>query len=162
MTMKSGKSSRQMFTPEEDMRLKNIITEYQSNNKILDWNQISMQMGTKNARQCKDRWIYYLDDNVDRSPFTPYENYMLLWSINKLGKKWTQISQLFPKRTDVSIKAQYKKLIRRDATLENVFKISNAKYYKHPKKKEELPKQEHQEDIQAQKSVDIIEPEIDD
>lgn len=125
--------SRQMFTKEEDTRLKNIVKEYLKNNKHIIWEDISNLMITKNARQCKDRWIYYLDDNIDRSPFTPQENYMLLWSIAQVGKKWTQISSLFPKRTDVLIKSQYKKLLRRNATLENVFEISNAKYYKPPK-----------------------------
>lgn len=62
---------------------------------------------------------------------------MLLWSVNNIGKKWTQISWLFPKRTDVLIKSQYKKLIRRNATLENVFQISSDKMSKEVKEEEQ-------------------------
>lgn len=161
MSAKKKKSPRQMFTHDEDAKLRYIINDFHAKNRPLDWNEISSQMGTKNARQCKDRWCYYLDDNVDRSPFTSNENYLLLWSINRLGKKWTQISQLFPNRTDVSIKAQYKKLIRRNATLENVFKISNAKYYKHPKKKEEPEKTEEPQENNMVKPLSPMEPDLD-
>lgn len=131
------KSARQMFTHDEDAKHRNIVNYFQARNELLDWESIAKLMETKNARQCKDRWCYYLDNDVNRSPFTSDENYLLLWSISRIGKKWTQISQLFPNRTDVSIKTQYKKLMRRDATLDNVYQISNAKYYKHPKKKED-------------------------
>lgn len=117
------KSMRNKFTKEEDDKLRGIIQGFMSERKKVNWDTIASIMKTKNTRQCKDRWFYYLSDQIDRTPFTPYENYLLLWSINNIGKKWTQISTLFPGRTDVIIKLQYRKLLRRNATLDNVMEL---------------------------------------
>lgn len=87
MNQSPHKSTRQMFTPEEDDKLRKIIMNMKSNNLPLNWNMISEQIGSKNQRQCRDRWIYYLNEKVNHTPFTPYENYMILWLISKFGKK---------------------------------------------------------------------------
>lgn len=119
--------ARNKFTKEEDLKLKNIINTMYKDRTRIDWQHISKLMGTRNPRQCKDRWYCYLDDNVNLTPFSPEENYKILWSVYTYGKKWTAISQLFNNRTDVAIKAQYKKLLRRNPTLDIVatFKAQN-------------------------------------
>ncbi|EAX97515.1 Myb-like DNA-binding domain containing protein [Trichomonas vaginalis G3] len=117
---------RNKFTKDEDEKLKSIMRDFMEHKRKIDWDAISKLMKTKKPRQCKDRWFYYLDDHIDHTPFTPWENYILLWSINNIGKKWTQISTLFPRRTDVIIKLQYRKLLRRNATLQNVMEVSTS------------------------------------
>ncbi|EAX97517.1 Myb-like DNA-binding domain containing protein [Trichomonas vaginalis G3] len=130
-------NSCHMFTKDDDEMLTKITEEYMKLHKHINWDDISKQMVNKNPRQCKDRWFYYLNDKIDKSPFTPTENYILLWSINQIGMKWTQLTQLFPNRTDITIKSQYRKLMRRNATLENVFTLDTEKYYKQPRKDED-------------------------
>ncbi|EAY15908.1 Myb-like DNA-binding domain containing protein [Trichomonas vaginalis G3] len=140
---------RNKFTKEEDDKLKSLVNSMQRDRKAIDWHIIAKLMVTKNPRQCKDRWFYYLDSNVNLGPFTPEENYKILWSVHQYGKKWTAISQLFPHRTDVSIKAQYKKLLRRNATFENVFQLNTSQIIKAEKSEDREKSQIIQAEIDS-------------
>ncbi|EAY11859.1 Myb-like DNA-binding domain containing protein [Trichomonas vaginalis G3] len=114
-----------MFTSEDDEKLKNIVEEYYLNDlKKINWTFVSSLMSNKNRRQCKDRYINYLRDGLNYGKFTKEENYLLLCKVEEFGNKWKMIAKFFKNRTDVMIKAQYRKLMRRHATIDNVIFIN--------------------------------------
>lgn len=104
------------FTHDEDILLKEIVKEFGDS----DWNLIASKMPSRNARQCRERWVNYLADNVNRSPFTPEEDLLLLQKHRDLGRRWVQISKFFDNRTDISVKSRYLVLKRRNITLESL------------------------------------------
>lgn len=114
---------RSRFTPDEDAMLRSIVQEFSTNNTKINWDYVSLRMKTKNVRQCKDRWFSYLKDGINTSPFTPQENYLLLSKVEEIGNHWKKIAKCFVERTDNAIKSQYKKLMRRHATKENVLDL---------------------------------------
>lgn len=124
---KSSKSAKNPFSPEEDRKLTQLV-KFFSRKKDINWTYISQQMQTRNARQCKDRWTNYLDARVNRKDFTPEENYFLLVKVEELGRKWKKIASMMNNRTDVSLKSQYRKLMRRHASRENVFNLCMEAY----------------------------------
>lgn len=85
-------------------------------------------MISRNPRQCKDRWTNYLDNRINKKDFTPEENHFLLVKVEELGKKWRKIASLMHNRTDVSLKSQYRKLMRRNASRENVYNLCMEAY----------------------------------
>ena len=104
------------FTAEDDKKLKDLVEQYGTT----DWNLISQKMETRNARQCRERWENYLSSNVNRSPFTPEEDLLLMQKYQELGAKWVAISKSFNNRTDISVKSRWMVLKRRNVTMESL------------------------------------------
>lgn len=124
-----------LFSKEEDEKLKNVIEKFYHNDmRKVNWSFVSSMMSNKNKRQCKDRYINYLRDGLNNDIFTPEENYLLLCKVEEFGHKWRMISKFFINRTDIMIKAQYRKLLRRNATKENVrFMVIEKPRKKYPR-----------------------------
>ncbi|EAY17754.1 Myb-like DNA-binding domain containing protein [Trichomonas vaginalis G3] len=131
---KSSKSLKNPFTPEEDRRLSDLV-KFFPRKRDINWNYIAQQMHSRNPRQCKDRWTNYLDSRINKKEFTPEENHFLLVKVEEIGKKWRKIASLMHNRTDVSLKSQYRKLMRRHASRENVYNLCMEAYSTRRKKR---------------------------
>ena len=57
------------FTPVEDQKLRELVAKYGDN----DWATVSKMMGTRNQRQCRERWTNYLSPKVSNGPWSPQE-----------------------------------------------------------------------------------------
>lgn len=101
-------SKHNKWTKEEDEKLLYLINLYGKDN----WNFLSKQMGSRNARQCKERFQYYLDPDIKSDQWTPEEDQLILLKRQELGPKWTIIKKFFNNRTDAMIKTRYNALIR--------------------------------------------------
>jgi hypothetical protein len=97
------------FTTEEDSLLRCLVGQFGED----DWKHISHHMPDRNARQCKDRWLYYLSPNVHSNPWTDDEDVLLLEKVRAFGQKWVRIAAFFPTRTDIQIKNRFLVLSRR-------------------------------------------------
>jgi hypothetical protein len=104
--MRSGSPSRagghpkNKFTPEEDRLLTNIVIRLGEAN----WKAIASQLGTRDCRQCRERWKNYLAPYLNKNPWSPEEDQLLLQKYQEFGSQWTMIAKFFPLRTDVNIK----------------------------------------------------------
>lgn len=104
MTMQtSQKGSKKKFTPEEDARLKMIVEQLGESN----WKRVADQMGTRNYRQCRERWKNYLCPNVCRDPWSPEEDILLQQKYSEYGSQWSVIAKFFQNRTDVGLKNRW-------------------------------------------------------
>ena len=99
------------FTPAEDAKLKILVSLF----GIGSWNKISEKMGTRNPRQCRDRYKNYLAPNLNNSPWTIEDDIKLEELVQKMGKKWSLIAKEFQGRTDINIKSRYSLLQRQHA-----------------------------------------------
>ena len=64
-----------------------------------------------------ERYVNYLDPNINRSPFTPEEDALLLARYNEFGPKWLKISTFFSKRTGMTLKNRYNFLKKNGKTI---------------------------------------------
>ena len=103
-----GKAKRNRFSPEEDMILFQLVKAYGTCN----WRSISQKMKTKTTRQCKERWIKFLDPSINNEDFTLEEDEFLLQQYAIHGSKWKLISSFFKGRTDIQIRNRFSKLKR--------------------------------------------------
>lgn len=124
---KGSKNMKNPFTPQEDEKLTKIVKYFQKRRDI-NWQYVSQQMETRTARQCKDRWTNYLDTKINHLKFTPEENYFILKKVEEIGRKWKTIAAMMKNRTDVAIKSQFRKLMRRNANVNNVLTICTDSY----------------------------------
>ena len=102
------------FTPAEDEKLRLIVQEVGEKS----WDIVSKRMGTRNQRQCKERWFNYLSPNVKFLPWTFEEDQKLERLHSEYGAKWVKIAQFFPSRTDTNIKNRWMVLQRQKKRLE--------------------------------------------
>lgn len=107
-TTKSQSSVKNKFTIEEDK----LLTELASKSKVHNWNEIAEKIGTRNARQCRERWNNYLDPSLRQDPWTEEEDRLLLAKHREFGTHWNKISKCFKNRSDNSIRNRWQLLMR--------------------------------------------------
>lgn len=104
---------KNIFTIQEDSYLLSLVEKIGDKN----WSEISRKMREKNYnrtnRQCRDRYIHYLDPNLKNDlSWSPEEDDLLILNVNKYGNKWKYLENIFPGRTEVSLRNRYRKLQR--------------------------------------------------
>ncbi|EAX85025.1 Myb-like DNA-binding domain containing protein [Trichomonas vaginalis G3] len=95
------------FTQQEDDKLVRLVEEYGTKG---NWKMISKKMHGRSPRQCMDRYVRFLDPSVNKDPWTPEEDKLLLELVPKLSPKWRQISLFFRRRNDIQCRNRYRKL----------------------------------------------------
>jgi hypothetical protein len=100
---RTGSSVRRPFTVEEDVRLLEIVGRSQ----MVNWENIAHQMGGRSSRQCRERWVNYLNPQIRNDPWTEDEDRLLLDKINELGHSWAQIGRAFNGRSESDVKNRW-------------------------------------------------------
>ena len=106
-------TSRQRFTPIEDMVIKNL-----AQNRQLSWDDIARQLPGRTGRQCRDRYNKYLTKFVVNKEWTEEEDNLIIQKYKELGPRWTQIAQFLEGRNGNNVKNRwYKYIIKRDNSI---------------------------------------------
>jgi hypothetical protein len=99
------------FTPIEDFRLTAIVRQYGCRN----WDLIAAQMSERNARQCRERWMNYLNPALDQTPFSIPEEHLLDEKLAAFGPRWQFIATFFPGRSPNFIRNHWNAKEKRNA-----------------------------------------------
>ena len=102
------KRTNRKFKPEEDALLKKLVRKYGT----LSWDLIAAEMHGRNARQCHDRWRFYLSPKINNKSWTPEEDRILIQAYTELNGKWVKIAKRFKGRTEIQIKNRWNILNR--------------------------------------------------
>lgn len=90
------------------------------NVKIKKWNSISksicrrLKFSHKTGKQCRERWVNYLNPKLLHEPWTSAEEDKLIELFKVIGKKWTKISTYFNNRSANSVKNHFYALVRKN------------------------------------------------
>ena len=114
---------RQKFTIDEDNLIKDLVGKF----GIKAWGKISLQLPGRTARQCRERYVYYLQPHLVNGPWTEEEEQLLIQKFQQYGSKWAKIATFFESRSDVNLKNHWAAMKRRKIVNENVLK-SNLHY----------------------------------
>ena len=110
------KITRYKFSPDEDEELLHLVSIFGKN----DWKTVSEELSknclrkdangkniTRNARQCKERYLNYLSDDITKSQWTPEEDHLLELQTLIHLHKWKDIKPFFPGRTEISLRNRF-------------------------------------------------------
>ena len=101
------------FTQSEDKLLLHLVNTYGDKS----WQTISIMMGNRTPRQCRERFKYYLKPIAINREWTQEEDDLLMQKYTELGSKWAYISTFFDGRTDINIKNRFNKLKRQNSRI---------------------------------------------
>lgn len=104
----SGPSTKKKFTPAEDQYLAYLVSIHGSNN----WKRIAWNMPDRTVRQCRERWKYYLEPNINHQVWTKDEDRLLMEKFQEFGPCWARMTNFFRNRTDIDLKNRYHRLER--------------------------------------------------
>ncbi|CAD8189829.1 unnamed protein product [Paramecium octaurelia] len=120
------------WTQEEDDFIRNQMN--QKNKHI--WTQIAVSLYEKNLqghirtpKQIRERWMNYLNPELNKEQWLLKEDLIVLNSVVKNGKKWSQISQQLNGRTENQVKNRYKSLIHKICKDDECDEIEMIKQY---------------------------------
>jgi hypothetical protein len=82
------------FSPIEDIRLTEIVARCGSAN----WTLVAAQMPGRNARQCRERWMNYINPGLNHTPLSLDEDKLLDEKYRELGPRWQLIATFLPGR----------------------------------------------------------------
>jgi hypothetical protein len=102
---------KKKFTPTEDTALLQLVETLGPT----DWNKIALHMGTRNARQCRERYQNYLDPSLQQGGWTWEEDALLAEQFREHGSKWHTIARAFTKRSDLALRNRWQMLEWRSA-----------------------------------------------
>ncbi|KAK8896515.1 hypothetical protein M9Y10_014423 [Tritrichomonas musculus] len=120
-------SKRKLFTEEEDNLLKKAALTYQN----VSWNDIAKFVPGRTPKQCRDRWVNYLQPSLKNSPFSEDEDRLLFFLVSIYGTHWSKMKSHFPTRSTNSIKNRWywfnKRTTKKLANLSNdLIQMQNA------------------------------------
>lgn len=118
------------WTLEEDEKIIDLVSQMGKN-----WALISKLMPTRNGKQIRDRFLNYLDPNINKIKFTDDEDKQILDLYIKHGSRWSVIAKHFKGRTGDMIKNRFYSCLKRKI---HVYEVNSSKrlrkkYYKSKK-----------------------------
>lgn len=107
----ANNTPRRRWKDWEDQLLITVVEEHGPTR----WNSLAHHFPGRNGRQVRLRWMNHLQPSLNKRPWKPEEDAVLLEAHNALGNKWAMISMRLGGRTDNSVKNRYKSIARRTA-----------------------------------------------
>ncbi|OHT13957.1 Myb-like DNA-binding domain containing protein [Tritrichomonas foetus] len=97
------KCPKKKFTPEEDAMLLKLVKQIGA----CKWDTIALSMPGRKGRQCRDRYMNYLNPNVNHDEWTAEEDALLSKKVSEYGTRWSKISKFFDGRTGPALKNRW-------------------------------------------------------
>lgn len=119
--MQGSRETHCVFSAQDDARLQIAVAQYGTSK----WNDIAMIVGTKTARQCKERYNHLIAP-PRCAEWTPEEDKLLEAKFQEYGPHWAKMLPWFPNRTDVNLKNRWSAILGRKCKMERLARLSST------------------------------------
>jgi hypothetical protein len=94
------------------------IIKFVAQNGTKSWAKLSELLPGRIGKQCRERWFNALDPSLNRGPWTPQEDRILMQLHQRFGNRWAKIGGLMPTRSQNALKNRWHSSLakRRDGT----------------------------------------------
>ena len=76
------------------------------------WEELSKRIPGRSAKQCRERWQFRLHPDVNKAPFEPWEDELIVNERQIGGNHWAQIAAKLPGRTSCAVKNRWYTVLR--------------------------------------------------
>lgn len=105
-----GSGYRNPWSREEDKDLIKLVKDL----GVDQWAAISKNLPSRDRKQCRQRWIYHLNPDINKEErFSVEEENTFETMHKKLGNKWAAIAKSLPGRTNKDVLCYYNRIQRR-------------------------------------------------
>ncbi|EAX86926.1 Myb-like DNA-binding domain containing protein [Trichomonas vaginalis G3] len=107
--LRSNHTPKAKWSYKEDQRLIEAIKKY----GFIKWNEIAKIVGgSRNGKQCRERWRFALSPDINNSPWNAEEDALLIKLYEKYGNKWSTIARFLDGRSAIKVKNRLKTLTK--------------------------------------------------
>lgn len=80
------------WTNQENERLQHLVNRCVNQNQV-HWVEIAREHGTRDAKQCRERWDNHLKPGLNRDKITPEEGQRLMAWVRQNGNRWAPLGR---------------------------------------------------------------------
>ena len=88
-------TQRKQWTQLEDDTVRALVHQHGTR----AWTTVALSLPGRTGKQCRERWLYQLDLNINKSAWSLDEDRKLMQLHDEFGNKWTDIAKYLPGRS---------------------------------------------------------------
>ena len=104
---------------------KDLLKQWVDKNGPYRWSKCAEMIPGRNGKQCREHWLNHMGSNIKKGDWTIEEDAIIFECYKTYGKKWSQMTERLPGRTENSIKNRFYAAYRRLALLREKEAVAN-------------------------------------